>query len=502
MIIIPLGSNYQRSRSPKLTIGIIIACTIVYFLTFYAQQIKWTYDSPRVLNLEEVEYELMNEYLRQMDENEARKIVRNINYNPRAYMEFKEEFETAMREGRVVPLDSQPYREWEQALAELERARRGDPWYIFGYVPADRGLLSLITCQFLHGSFMHLFWNMVFLWITGPNLEDVWGRKYFLIIYLMGGVVAAISQTAAEPGSYGPMIGASGAIAAAMGAFAVRFYYVKFRFGFFSWSLWVWAWIPLALWFAREVYWGIRYMDEYTGVATWAHVGGFAFGAVAAFVLRRARAEETFIAGALAEQDQKMLVKQELKQAKKATPTGSDELKQGIQARKVGRLEEARGWLEAAVANDPDDFEACEELIRLLFLTEDLRAAGKVMGTTTERLLASGDADRALHWYNEIVRLGLYDSAMGTWTLAIAHEFERRQVWDAAVYNYRRFGENLPAEAKAPKALFVAANMMVEKTAQPQEAVALLDLVRSRYPDWMPDAVEHAREMALKKIGS
>src|SRR5262249_8853680 len=95
------------------------------------------------------------------------------------------------------------------------------PFYRWGFVPARITLGSLVTHQFVHGGFLHLFFNMLFLWTVGGLLERTLGAARFLPVYLVGGVAAALAHAALNPASTQPAVGASGAVAAAMGAFAV-----------------------------------------------------------------------------------------------------------------------------------------------------------------------------------------------------------------------------------------------------------------------------------------
>ena len=94
---------------------------------------------------------------------------------------------------------------------------------VYGVVPASVGSLSLLTSMFLHGGWLHLLGNMLYLWIFGDNVEDRVGHGHFVVFYVMCGLAAAIVQIASNPDSVVPMVGASGAIAGVMGAYFVLF---------------------------------------------------------------------------------------------------------------------------------------------------------------------------------------------------------------------------------------------------------------------------------------
>jgi membrane associated rhomboid family serine protease len=174
----------------------------------------------------------------------------------------------------------------------------------WGVVPADllsawdagdyasQETLTLITSQFLHGGWLHLLGNMLFLWIFGNNVEDRLGRVGFLLFYLAGGVVAALTQVAIRPESTVPMIGASGAIAAVLGAYLVLFPRARITslvfLGFFYQLIDVPAVIVLAFWFVLQLIDGLASLGiggVGAGVAFFAHVGGFVFGVVVATLI-------------------------------------------------------------------------------------------------------------------------------------------------------------------------------------------------------------------------
>ncbi|MEA2632730.1 MAG: hypothetical protein QOE66_2949 [Chloroflexota bacterium] len=171
----------------------------------------------------------------------------------------------------------------------------------WGLVPADlaaawsrgdylsRESATLLTSQFLHGGWLHLLGNMLYLWIFGNNVEDRFGRLGFLLFYLVGGVLAGLSQVAIDPSSPVPTIGASGAIAATLGAYLVLFPRARVTslvfLGFFYQLIDVPAIIVLGFWFVLQVIDGLTSLDVTQGgggVAFFAHIGGFLVGAIVA----------------------------------------------------------------------------------------------------------------------------------------------------------------------------------------------------------------------------
>jgi|SRR5215831_15050501 len=161
--------------------------------------------------------------------------------------------------------------------------------------PITAPLLTFVTSMFLHGGWMHLIGNMWFLWIFGDNIEDRLGHFGYLIFYLASGVVAASIQYFSAPHSRAPTIGASGAIAGVLGAYAVAFpgarvvTLVPF-FPFFQ-VVALPALVVLGFWFVIQFFSGALSlgMRATGGVAWWAHIGGFAFGFIVMILFGRRR---------------------------------------------------------------------------------------------------------------------------------------------------------------------------------------------------------------------
>jgi membrane associated rhomboid family serine protease len=158
----------------------------------------------------------------------------------------------------------------------------------WGIVPDQMrglGLLTLVTSMFLHGGWLHIMGNMLFLWVFGRNVEDLIGGLNFLAFYLIAGVAAGIIQVVVNAYSTLPIIGASGAIAGVMGAYLVKFPRTKIVTLIFVGFVF-WAEIPAAFillyWFAMQFFSGVGSLSTINysggGVAYFAHIGGFVVG--------------------------------------------------------------------------------------------------------------------------------------------------------------------------------------------------------------------------------
>ena len=158
-------------------------------------------------------------------------------------------------------------------------------------IPADivagHGWVTVLTAMFMHGSWSHIIGNMVFLWAFGPEVEDLMSPRRYAAFYLLGGLAATLAQVAAGPGSTVPNLGASGAIAAVMGAFLVTYPRDRIRSLLVIFVFVRVAYIPAALligvWALTQLLnLGAVAQEPTGGVAYAAHVGGFIFGAVTA----------------------------------------------------------------------------------------------------------------------------------------------------------------------------------------------------------------------------
>lgn len=154
--------------------------------------------------------------------------------------------------------------------------------------------ITILTAMFLHGSWSHILGNMVFLWAFGPEIEDSMNSLRYLVFYLAGGLVAMLAQVAASPHSTVPNLGASGAIAAVMGAFLVTYPRDKIRVLLFIFVFVRVTLIPAALligvWFLIQLFnVGAVATAQTGGVAYLAHVGGAVFGAITARIFEDPR---------------------------------------------------------------------------------------------------------------------------------------------------------------------------------------------------------------------
>lgn len=175
----------------------------------------------------------------------------------------------------------------------------GDPFVVkWSAVPADitagHHLINILTGMFMHGGWLHIIGNMIYLWAFGPEIEDSMNPVRFLAFYIVGGVAAMLAQVALAPHSTVPTLGASGAIAAVMGAFIVTYPRDEIKSLFFFFFFVRVTMLPAALiigfWFVIQLFHvGSIAAVQQGGVAYAAHVGGAIFGAITAHLFEDAK---------------------------------------------------------------------------------------------------------------------------------------------------------------------------------------------------------------------
>ena len=242
--MIPMADEVPIRKIPWATLGLIVACVVVYFAVqpTGAPKLSWT------------------GLVERTDQEDLRFVVSNaaipcelVHMRPLTEREYVDTFE----------------RNNGSACQSHATGRAHDP--------GKNVLLGLLVTMFLHVSIVHLFGNMLFLWVFGNNVEERAGWWRYLLLYFVGGIVATAAHVAVDPNSTVPLIGASGAIAAVMGAYFVLWPQARIKtiipLGIILLRKVQALWL-LVIWLASQI------LFVGSGVAWAAHVGGFAFGAL------------------------------------------------------------------------------------------------------------------------------------------------------------------------------------------------------------------------------
>jgi membrane associated rhomboid family serine protease len=247
--VIPLRDENPTVHKPVITLLIIGACLVIYF---FVQPVGhgWLGQAGTDSGNKEVEFDVRNAAI-----------------------------PCEVTQGRPLTIDElrATYNNGDQTACESHPTSQQ-------FDPGKNVYLAILYSMFMHGSLLHIGGNMLFLWVFGNNIEDRMGKLGFVAFYLVGGLVAALAHIFVQPDSTVPVVGASGAIAAVMGAYLVLFpdapirtiiifYLILFRDISAKWLL--------AFWFVSQFF-----INPNEGVAWVAHVGGFVFGALVALLFR------------------------------------------------------------------------------------------------------------------------------------------------------------------------------------------------------------------------
>jgi len=207
------------------------------------------------------------------------------------------------RESRKIHLfKDEEQQKLDQLAQRLKNTLDDVPYRKYGYIPAKKNWIGLATYMFIHGGWLHLIGNLLLLYLTGPFIEDVWGRPIFTAFYIIAGLFSGFMFSLYYPNFAGPLIGASGAIAGLMGAFLIKYWKTKIKFFFFIFIIHgtfkAPAWLMLPIWLALEIFSANRIDSvnaEGGGVAHWAHIWGFILGLVVAAGMKRLKIEEKYV---------------------------------------------------------------------------------------------------------------------------------------------------------------------------------------------------------------
>jgi membrane associated rhomboid family serine protease len=352
----------------------------------------------------------------------------------------------------------------------------------YAFVPAQPTAISYLTANFLHGGWLHLIGNMWFLWLAGFVLEDVWGRWLYSLFYLIAGAAALQFYAWSNPGSITPTLGASGAVAALMGAFLVRFPKMKIEmawlFFFKIYRFKAAAYWLLPFWLAIEIFYGSLFGSS-SGVAHWAHVGGFLFGAVAALAIQHSGIEH----------------KTNKAIEEKLGWTNDAELEQASSMMDHGQLPDAIALLTNYVAVKPNSLDAWNLLRTIYERQSDNKSYLDATVRTCALHLKAHEVEVAFKDYAEFVDSGGKMPAT-TW-LELCKGAEEMQEFDRAFAEYHELAQTYPTERQALTAQLSAARLCLKRLNRPQDALALYEAAASSpipHLDWDQHIVAGIKE--------
>ncbi len=421
-MIIPLGHEQTSVRRlPWVTFGIMALCTLILVLISPGEHQRQMVGFIRLHQA--LGYYTQHPYL-EIDPRFRRIFVLDMGEEQAAaFTEF-------MRESGPRPPRSPARLQAEQQRLDglVEAYYKGleeSILYRFGLVPDHLRAANLITYAFLHTGWIHLFFNLLMLFVIAPFVEDVWGRPLFAGFFLAAAAFAGIMFAIRYPDVTVPLVGASGAIAGVMGAFLVR--YLRSRLRFVLWLIipvgpfQAPAWVILPIWFLVQLL-SAQSMDASLpdggggAVAFWAHVWGFLFGVVSAVAVRYFRIEEHFIDSAI---------------ERKVTLLDNPTIEQALGQARSGDVNGALEALERELAEHPENVDAAMAAWNLAADSGQTDRAVAPMLRAIRVALRNGDNKFVLsHWEELLTQVpDVAVEAVEAVRIAEVMEQEQRSAW-------------------------------------------------------------------------
>jgi membrane associated rhomboid family serine protease len=474
-MIFPLShENMRGRRAPWITIGLIALNAIIFLGTNGKMERQMAATGGVVQQILYLNWEYPDAQMTPM----AEKIVSSIKTQyPAGYRQLTVRFQEATlqgeRSGRQQLSAADADGKMAEVCAQLSATQDGSIAWNYAFIPASPKPWSYITASFLHGGWLHIIFNMWFLWLAGTILEDLWGRVVYPSFYLVAGALAWAVHGVVFPHSFTPALGASGAIAGLMGAFLARYPKTKIRLGFLFFFVRLFkfnvpAYVILPLWLGIQVFYGVmfRAFGAEGGIAYWAHIGGFAFGALGAILLRSTGIEHSA--------DQAI----EAKVSWTADPRivrATDSLGENNPAGAIYALREL-------VKEKPDSLDGWELLLTAQHQKQDIEGEKETLAALIRLKVAAGDAAGAWNNCVEFRNLGGEKLPRGVW-LELCRYLEGDKSWDQAVEEYERLAQANAGERAGVLALVAAARINLEHRFKPDRAEALFkEAAESRAP--------------------
>ncbi|MCK5534095.1 rhomboid family intramembrane serine protease [bacterium] len=495
-ILFPIGRKTTLSKFPYFTVGLIILNVLVFILTWPGEK--------RFLN-ERVSFEQFSFQGQQLVDilisehsgitQTTRILLQNEKKSPDFPTPIVEEiFLSVQNEAIVISYQTQyqwklHYPQYKALKKTLEESseNRHSLFSKYGFSKQGPIFPNIFTYQFLHAGILHIFFNMFFLWLVGCNIEERWGPIIFLSLYFLGGVVAVLVQGALYPQYQEPSIGASGAVAAIMGAFLIRYAFIKIRifyflllsiyprFGVFEMP----AWIAVSLWFFQQLFMGLMTLKYTPKVGYWAHIAGFIFGVGGGILIRTFRIgkrwEDVF------EQTPDRL---ELK------------VEKGISASFLNDFQKARRIFDEIIAICPEHIKAREGLLRV-YERENNQLS---FCQTAIELMKRAEDKEDIVLINEILdrtKIVIRKAELSDFLFfQIASFYEKAQRWKEAVQTYQHILEKFNKSVYLPKVLFAVGKILKERLHRSQEAKQYFEkLTYSPYDlEWGTIAREYIKD--------
>lgn len=494
-IIIPWGHEYLVRRKPLATYSLIGVNVVVFLLTYFVMTSQMEEMNRRAINL----IQRGVQHIAEAESNEG---------DPAGFLftlpEIKKKFKTPEDAFKYIrkKLEKEPdnYEAWLADYREFREEKAGMLINRIGFVPEQFPSSGLFTHMFVHGGWLHLIFNMWFLYLVGVCLEDTWGRINFVGLYLLGGLAAALIQFLFYMDSATPMVGASGAVAAVMGAFAIRLGKEKINCLFLGWlfirpiirTFRSPAWLLLGFWFVVQLFYAHMHsaLDVEAGVAFWAHAGGFIFGAVVAFSIHYLDIEKKVIRPRLEKipEYQDAMEEDFIQDARLIT--AMDFMSQE-------KYTDALIAVNSILQEDPQNMDARLVKARTLDLDGKTRESESLYVQLMEETRARGDRDFMASLYEEYLeRFKKMPPSEKLIFAAGRFYFKKGEIAKTRDAFMRLQNPGMDPEFAA-RALFFLARMKLEFQDRPDQAKELFGEFLEKHPHhaWRPQAQEYISKL-------
>src|SRR5215471_19239905 len=387
-MFIPIGLDENEVRRTPWITWFLIASNLLIFLLFWAAQtgsdlsdrLDRQWNAVGAFISDHPYLEIPSELQARLDDQDRQRLVR-----------ARQDYLTS----RSAPPNwemARQQKELDDMVRDLFATAKESPIARWGFIPARPDALHALTSMFMHAGWAHLIGNMLFLFLTGPFVEDAFGRILYPLLYLASGVVGNLVHAAHHPTSLVPTVGASGAISGLMGAFLVRYFTRRIIFFWMPFFPFTWlsrqiripAFLYLPFWLFTQFL--ISGGGDESGVASWAHIGGFAFGVVFALAIGLSGLERKWVTPAI--------------EAQIGGP-GDPDLTHAVESGSRGDFAEARRATGRVLARDPGNLDARRYAYDVAVEGNDPSEIGLHAARLLDSYLASGQQELAQGFIRE-----------------------------------------------------------------------------------------------------
>ncbi len=467
-MLIPIGhENMTARRLPVITFALILINILAFLAT------KDTLEKEAV-ELEELRAQIL--LLAAMDPEleippEAEPLISSLrDKHPEDWEEVKKHGLALVAEWGLDTSLTENHGEFQEKLDSLAKdyGRLAGSAMVcrYAFVPSDPNPIAYLTANFLHAGWLHLIGNLWFLWLAGFVLEDAWGRFIYLASYLVAGAAAIQFHAWTNAGSTIPTLGASGAVAALMGAFLIRFPKIKIE------MVWVFlifrvrrfqakAYWLLPLWLLTEIFYGTL-TGGHGGVAHWAHVGGFLFGAMIAMALGVSGIEHKVNASI----------------EKQISGNCDPELVRAQEYVDHRKFSEAIAVLQTLTAARPASLDAWMLLRDVCWQKQDIPTYQQAALKCCELHLRAHNDESAWRDYEDYANSGGKQLPLSI-RFDLCRLLDNRGDSEIAVSEYERLAADHPSARQALMAQLAAGKICMKKLNRPQEALKFYEAAAS-----------------------